>query len=232
MAFNRELFRALRFTARDRGKMATVLARYHRDVYTRTLEEILAEHGRTDKVTLGTQVRQRLRDAAEQQARLIVSSFNADLEEWMRRHDELPDRELLPAVEEWMHQRAERQAPVVSITETYAAHADAVAHFYMEAGLAGQVLFEFGGHGDADPACPICKAIAARNPHPLQRMLAIGTPHPRCRQNWRETNAGDLSLPNVPFAGLGDVAGIVGRESMIQRAGSVADAVRAVEALQ
>jgi hypothetical protein len=121
---------------------------------------------------------------------------------------------------------------VIAVTEMYWAHADALMAGFMEAGL-GDAQFDFGGHpelGDEPPECAICAALEATNPHPLREVIRIGCPHPNCRQGWHARNLEVLMLAlQSQDVQLGArVAGIVGKPSLIARAGNRRKAAAAI----
>src|SRR5690349_11324513 len=66
--------------------------------------------------------------------------------------------------------------------------------------------WDFGGHGDDHPECPVCIALKESSPHTTDRVKEIGSPHIGCRQNWHP-RVSDDRLPESITIGQGDPAG-------------------------
>lgn len=194
-------------------------------VYADTLSALLDELGyENEGITLSPDIQEALDDEAFDHAERIAATYNRDL---ARFADSIAGLDYAHAVErvvEWSRQRDENRAQLIGITEAYPPAADATVAFFLDNGV--ETTFNFGAHVDDAPAeCPICMTLEARNPHSMDKMLRVGDPHPQCRQAWRP-NVDPDELPDEVVAGLGTVAGIVGSESLITRAGSRDEAVR------
>jgi hypothetical protein len=226
MAAHDTLLAELLYGENEIRRLAAALADRKRAVYVDTLAERLRHHGSRQEVTLSRSILAAIDAAAMIAAREVVQSYNRDLRDFVARWPLAPARDLLNAVEEWSIRRADWKAPQIAVTETYDAHVDALVSFYRDNGRTPE--FDFGGHGDAEPACAICKAIRARNPWSYDGVVRIGVPHPQCRQEWHPR---DVDMPEMLVAGL-EPAGILGSASLMQRASNQRDtAVALVETL-
>ena len=219
------LLRALRRTRSDASELAVILFDRKVAVYLRTLRELVRRYRRRTTVTLSPAVERVLRAEARDHARLIVRSYNDELKRVITRNGDKNITAIRALIEEWAALRHASRADLVAVTETYGPHADATLSFFAENDLHPE--FDFGGHGDATPVCPICLAIQKRNPHPFERVVAIGTPHPGCRQDWHPLAVTSSVLPPELSLG-GALAGIVGKPTLIERSGSQSAAVDAI----
>lgn len=198
-------------------------------VYGDTLAELADDLGfESEDISIGDDIARDLSDEADMRAEQIAETYNTRLR---TRIDsalaDLPYDEAVQQLASWSNDYDENRSQLIAITESYTAHADATVAFFVANDL--EVEFDFGGHaGDAPPACPICQSLEARNPHPAERVIAIGTPHPNCRQSWHPHFDPDL-LPDEIVVGLGSSAGIVGQDSLITRTGSLGDALTFIE---
>lgn len=228
MSLRSDLLSALRFTAADTARISNALFARKVDVYDRTFRELADRHDLDEPVVLSSAIRRDLSDEARQSAEDIVGSYNRALRDQLDKLDvDAAPRLALLQLEEWARRRGEVSARVTAVTETYGPHLDAQVAFYRNAAV--EPLYDFGGHGDAAPACDVCKALRAGSPWPMEAVRAIGNPHPQCRQSWHIEQPPVLPVGYRP--GQGGTAGIVGSRTLVQRAGSIAAAVRAVEAL-
>lgn len=222
----RELHGSLEFDTTDREAISDALYRYKVKVYENTLTALAEQMGRAELVNVTSQVRRKLRAEADESAGVIVTAYNRDLRSFIAQHVDDDPVTILQRVDAWARNRAEARREKIAVTETYGPHADALAAVFLHNDM-GDALFDFGGHGDADPACEICQVLKETSPHPVKVVVKIGSPHPNCRQTWHPViDPGDLP----PFFSLepADVAGIVGRQSLIQRVGGLKQAVRYV----
>jgi hypothetical protein len=225
-----QVIRALKHTPSTAADIADELYLHKLDVYIGTLEELANAHGYdlTDDIVLSDEIDNALHDEAQLAASRIVSTFNTDLARFVAGlPDETTADEALQAVDAWQTARAPAKAQVIAIDGAYDAHADATLHFYTAAGETP--LFDFGGHGDPEPECALCEAIKARNPHPLERVLEIGSPHQQCAQEWHARDVNSAALPDTIALGAGDVSGLVGQDPLMQRVGSRAKAIEFVK---
>lgn len=221
------LIRALSYGDEEFDELADELYAYKRTVYIETLEDLADGHGFDvhDDITLSTEINEALGADAERQARRIIDTYNREVSEFVRERAAKTPAETVDEFEDWSTTRAEQKAPVIAVTEAYAAHADATAGFYQDNGLDPD--FDFGGHGDAPPKCPICRALLEHGPHPLQRVLEIGQPHVRCAQQWH-ARINDDQLPDDLVLGQNAPAGILGPDTLLERAGGWDQAVNAI----
>ena len=202
-------------------------------VYEETLRDLANQLGLTQPIELSPNVKLALGIEAGNHARSIVKTFNDDLvAEAFRWGPALEDHDLRLTLSAWVDNRNRQRAPIIAVTETYGPYADALMAGFTEAGLV-DAEFDFGGHpelGDEPPECSICIALAQTSPHPLKTVVKIGTPHPHCRQNWHPRDVAKLikQLTNKDVQLGAATAGIVGRTSLITRAGSRQAAVDAI----
>lgn len=202
----------------DIDALADVLYLNKVRVYEDTLGELADQYDfDVDDLTLSDEVLTALRDEADLRAEQMTMTYNGDLAGFI---DAIPDdiayEHAVEATELWATDRDEARAELVGITESYSAHADATVAFFVNNGI--EVEFDFGGHGDDHPACVVCEALVAANPHPAERVVEVGTPHIQCRQRWH-ANVTAEDLPDELVLGQGPPAGILGNESLVQRAG-------------
>jgi hypothetical protein len=212
---------------RDTQALAERLREAKIATYTETLHRQAQQLGSLATVDLSPQVLGDLGIEATQHAQSIARTFNRDLARYAARISSGIDKQdLRSSLRAWSENRNMQRAPVIAATEVYGPHADATMAFFMELGLLDSE-FDFGGHPEDDPpVCEICAALVATNPHPLKEVIRIGTPHPRCAQNWHWL--GDSSqVPGHVEVG-GQTAGIVGGKMLVQRAGSRAAAVEQI----
>lgn len=202
--------------------------------YRKTLRELhQRNYGSEIRVTLSAEIESTLRSEADANAGRIARTYHEELARFSSTLTPLPAERLDEAITQWRSVRDRKRAPLIAVSEVYPAHADATLSFFRDVGME-DLTFEFGGHpelGDADPACEICQTLAATNPHPLEDVVAIGTPHPNCRQSWRPQGVDGRELPVDPVLGQ-TPGGIAGRRSLVTRAGGRAQAVEFIEAQQ
>jgi hypothetical protein len=225
----RNLFRALRQTAQDRRELADLLYEQKVTVYVATLEDLAQSYGYElpdGGVELSEDVLTALREEADDNAQSQVETFNNELRTFLERNADRTDEEVLTDYETWAQSHHDSRSEMRSITEAYTPHADATMAFFIENDL--EPTFDFGGHGDDDPQCPICQALASSGPHPISRVLEIGIPHLGCRQEWHPNIEPD-QLPDELFLG-GKTAGLLGGEPLRDRAGSQEAAVEMLSA--
>lgn len=229
-----QIVRAVRFGPSEAADIADQLYQHKLDVYIGTLEELAAHHGYTvsEAIVLSDEIDQALFDESHLAANQIVSTFNADLGTFVRAlPDDMTPEDALKEVQTWTEERAKYKGQTIGVDQAYDAHADATVHFYESAG-ATDLLYDFGGHGDPDPECELCEALKAANPHPAERVLEIGTPHPGCAQEWHARDVAADVLPATFTLGAGHTAGIVGQQSFLQRHGNQrAKATAAIQAM-
>jgi hypothetical protein len=197
-----------------RTEMADAFYQHKVTVYANTLADLADQHGfdvHGDQVTLTQDVLDALRAEADAHAAIAVDTYNRELDGWLDKQAAAPVEDVLGAYQDWSNARADAKAELISVSEAYSAHADATLAFYVDNGVEPE--FDFGGHGDADPRCVVCQALLDHSPHPLSRVLEIGTPHLNCRQSW---HALDVDLPDELQLGAA-VAGIVGGEPWVHR---------------
>lgn len=220
------------FTRGDReiNELSDYLYLHKVRVYEDTLSEIADGYGydATD-ISVSDAILEALSAESDKRATQIVGTYNRQMQNFVASMRAFPYEQAVGRLADWSDERDAKRAQLIAVTEAYSAHADATVSFFIDNGI--DVEFDFGHHhGDAPAECPICQALEARNPHPLDRVLEIGTPHPQCRQKWHALIDGE-ALPDEVRLGLGDAAGIVGRDSLIHRAGGQEGAVREVESL-
>lgn len=229
----RRVVREFALKRRDAIALRDRLTDAKASVYEATLRDLAEQLRLTAQPQVSGVVRLALQIEAGNHSRSIVNTFNRDLAEYAFRFGRLLDEgQLRSTLQAWVENRNAQRAPVIAVTEMYAAYFDALMAGFMQAGL-GDALFDFGGHpelGDEPAECIICAALEARSPHPLRDVIRIGTPHPACRQNWHARNMDalvsqledrDVQLGAVP-------AGIVGKASLIDRAGGRRQAAKAI----
>jgi hypothetical protein len=232
VAFRRLVTRAKRELAwgdDERREFAEAFLTAKIEAYEATLLDLMDDYGYqldADDLDLPDNVVAALADEARRNAGYVVDTHNREMEELVERHADLTVGEIIDAYETWAEQRADTRSEQIAVTEAYNAHADATVAFF--GGIEG-ALFEFGGHpGDEPPECEVCRALVETNPHPLERVIAVGNPHINCRQSWHPL-ATDEDLPDELVLPQ-DVAGIVGGEPLVNRTGNdhaaAADTVR------
>lgn len=198
--------------------------------YADTLSGLAHDFGYdADDVQVGTRVAQALSDEADDHAESIAASYNEAMEIQVQRFGALglTYEQAVEEVAQWSDQRDEARAEMIGVTEAYSAHADATVSFFADNGI--DVTFDFGRHGTDQPAaCPVCQALERTGPHPVERVLEIGTPHINCRQSWHP-RTDDVVFPDTIEVGLRSTAGIVGTDSLVHRAGGHTQAVQQIE---
>lgn len=215
----------------DIGELADKLFMAKRRVYRRTLLNLLKSLGYQDakRPRLAAAVEDALIAEAKDHAQRIATTYNDSLEREAKSLPEsLSDDDVKPRLEKWARVRQRNRARSTAITEAYGPHSDALVAAMKDLGV--EALFDFGGHpelGDLDPACDICVALVATNPHTLDEMVRVGTPHPGCAQDWRLSSWDRRELPADPIVGQA-IGGIVGGEPLITRAGGREEAARFV----
>lgn len=178
---------------------------------------------------LSEQIRSTIHAEARAHARSVARTHNRAVRKQALRISSAGDgrtrADLERELRDYSRSRLRDRSEAIAVTESYGAHADAIASFFRDAGVEPE--FSFGGHpDDAEPVCEICKAIIAANPHSLADVIRIGVPHPFCRQSWHPL-IGQGALPDTVDSGR-TPGGIVGEPMLIQRAGSERDAAESV----
>lgn len=230
MSLRSDLIAALEFGPDEVRPLANRLAIRKIAVYRATLQRLADAHD-LPKPVLSSRILSELYIEATNDAENIIGGHNDRLPKLVDSALEYADGDTqtaLVVIEELLHDRAEKQAPVVAVTGLYSSHADATLAFHLNAGL--RPLYDFGGHGDADPACALCVAIRDRNPHPADRVIAIGAPHHRCAQQWHPVGPVDMPTDYVP--GNGGTIGIVGERTLERRHGSLKAAIAALDRME
>lgn len=203
------------------------------NVYEKTLFDLAQQIGIGVRVDVSPDVRVALGIEAGNHSRSIAQTFNNDLVDYAFRFGrQLDENELRNSLRAWVENRNAQRAPIIAVTETYAAYADALMAGFLEAGL-DDLMFDFGGHpelGDEPPECIICAALEAKGPWSLATVIRIGSPHPNCRQQWRPRDLEKaIELLTDKTVQLGaKPAGIVGRRTLIDRAGGRRQAAKAI----
>ena len=222
-AERRRLLEAFTRDDEDIDALSDVLYLNKVRVYEDTLAELADLYDyEVEDLTLSQEVLDALRDEADLRAEQMTGTYNGDLAGFI---DAIPDdityEHSVEATELWATDRDEARSELVGITEAYSAHADATVAFFVNNGI--EVEFDFGGHGDDHPQCVVCEALVRSNPHPAERVVEVGTPHIQCRQKWHAVIEAD-DLPDELVLGQGAPAGILGNESLVQRAGGHTEA--------
>lgn len=239
MARRRDVEAAVRAAGmgkREKDELAEKLLRAKTQVYRRTLRR-LAERFTSNApstVTLSKAIMDGLRRESERHARQIARTHNRAVADRALEISSAGDgrsrSELREELREWGAKRMRKRAKMIAVTEAYGPHADATLSFFRDAGVEPE--FEFGGHiDDSDPACALCQALTATNPHSLEEVVAVGTPHPNCRQTWHPVNFDEREIPDELTFGA-SLGGIVGGETMVGREGGTEQAADAVLALR
>lgn len=217
MAVSKALAKALRWGREERDELADEFLDHKVFTYIETLGDLFREHGvevDDDDIEISDDILRALKREAVAHAAMVVDTYNADLDKFLQRNADTPRAQLLDDYDAWAADRADARAETIAVTEAYTAHADATIAFY-EANGGGE--YDFGHHPEDDAAvCDVCKALEATNPHPVERVLAIGTPHINCRQKWRRRGdelPEELVVPDAP-------AGIVGSDPLVNRHGN------------
>lgn len=199
-------------------------------VYADTLSGLAHELGYdADDVQLGQAVTQALSDEADARAEGIADTYNREMETFVQRLGALgvDYQQAVESVASWSDERDAARSEMIGVDAAYSAHADATVAFFADNDI--PVEFDFGRHRGDDPAvCPVCQALERTGPHPLERVLEIGTPHIQCRQSWHP-RVDEALLPEFITVGLGDPAGIVGNDTLVHRAGGQQQAVSQIE---
>lgn len=226
MASRRAIERAVRRLAmgdEDVARLTDKLLTAKRRVYRRTLTTFAQRLGySTGLPNLSEEVLAALEAESRDHATRMVETFNRDLALQAEKVGPLPDAKVGPTLTKWANSRQRKRAKPIAITEAYTAHADATMSAILDLGLPEGTLFDFGGHpelGDAHPVCSICKELVTHNPWTVADVVRVGNPHPGCRQLWRLSRLEQRDLPaELPDLGQ-TIAGIVGKDSLITRAG-------------
>jgi hypothetical protein len=227
MASKRTLQRAVKRLAMGEPEikdLAEKLLTTKRRVYRRTLASLAQRLGYSDTglPNLSDEVLAALEAESRDHAERMAATFNADLVQQAAKLGPLPNEKVGPTLTSWANSRQRKRAKPIAITEAYTAHADATMSAILDFGLPEGTLFDFGGHpelGDAHPVCSICKELVTHNPWTVAEVVQIGNPHPGCRQLWRLSRLEQRDLPaELPDLGQ-TIAGIVGKDSLITRAG-------------
>ena len=201
-------------------------------VYKATLHDMADRFtgtGAPEQLQLSQEVKDALRKEAIDHARSVARTHNRAVRKEglaiSSPGDGRERSEITGELERFGRSRLRRRAEPIAVTESYGPHADAILSFFRDAGV--QPEFSFGGHpDDAEPVCAICKAIIASNPHSFDDVLAIGVPHPNCRQSWHPL----ISRAELPAAvDMGrSLGGIVGEPMLIVREGGEQEAADSV----
>lgn len=232
MPVGRRVRAALRWGQDEVDELAAELLDVKVFTYVETLSDLLleagVEHDRRTDIELSDAILRALTKESRIHARMIVDTFNDDLDKFLERNGDLPRARLLDTYRAWADDRAQARAEVIAVTEAYSAAADAQLAFTQANAPEGvEPEYDFGGHGDDAAVCEVCKVLEATSPHPHARILEIGNPHPGCRQDWhpRAIELGDeVRLPDKP-------AGLVGADHIVIREGGHDEAVRAIQGL-
>lgn len=222
MAVSKRLRQSLRWGREELDELADSFLEHKLVAYIETLTDLFGEHGvdvteQEIADELSDPILLALRAEAREHAGFVVESFNTDLDAFLARNEGLGRDELLDSYDAWSTGRSDARAEQIAITEAYSAHADATVAFWEANAEGGD--YDFGGHpelGDDAPACPVCRALVDSNPHPVDRVREVGTPHIGCRQAWhrREGELGEeLRIPEEP-------GGIVGSQALVNRHGN------------
>lgn len=235
MPVSSRLRQALRWGEDEVDELAAEILDVKVFAYVETLSDLLLEHGvehdrRTD-IDLSNSILNALVKESRLHARMIVDTFNRDLDGFLERNADLPKARLLDTYRAWAEDRTQARAELIAVTETYTAAADAELAFW-QANAPEELEdpeYDFGAHapGETPAECDVCEALERTSPHPLSRVLEIGNPHPNCRQSWRAVGvelAEEVRLPTKP-------AGMVGADSLVIREGDHASAVAAIEGM-
>lgn len=219
MPVSKRLRASLQWGREERDELTDTFLEHKIFTYVETLADLAVAHGADvtpDDIVLSDEILVALKRESIEHAGMVVDTFNRDLGEFLQRNSDLERDRLLDAYEQWAEARADSKAETVAVTEAYSAAADATMAFYAANADQAEPLFDFGGHGDDDAQCAICQALVQTSPHPLARVVDVGSPHINCRQDWHET--GELELPEelaMPSA----PAGIVGKQHFLGRHG-------------
>lgn len=215
----------------DPRELAETLYASKRRVYRRTLLELSRSLGYDlRRPQLGDAVDRSLREEADAQARSMAKSYLSDLRAAVDEHADLNDDSMRAAVETAMRSRQRKFARPAATTAAYGPYADATVGAFRDLGV--NAMFDFGGHpDDADPACQLCQVLTALSPWSLAEVIAIGTPHDACAQQWRPTRFDRRDMPTEPVLGV-TPGGVVGQKPLVRRAGSHDRAVAFVESLR
>lgn len=220
MAVSKALARSLRWGREEVDELADEFLDHKVFTYVETLGDLYREHGvdlLDEEIDLSDTILLALRREAVEHARMVVDTYNRDLEGFLERNADLPRAQLLDTYEAWSTARADARAETLAIQEAYTAHADATMAFWLAQGVEPEFIFDHSHPGEDEPSCEVCAALEATNPHPAARVVAIGSPHIGCRQSWK--HAGDPELPDelvLPEA----PAGIIGSQPLVNRYGN------------
>lgn len=227
MPVSKRLAESLQWGEEEVTDLAAQLLDHKVFTYHETLVELADAQGADlGDFELSDGILRALRAESETNARRIVETYNHDLAGFLARNDHLPRDLLLSTYDAWADSRAQARAELIAISEAYPAAADATLAF-AAANSDGEPLFDFGGHpGDDDPACEVCQALVETSPHPLSRVVEVGSPHLGCRQSWHQTGEREAReqfvVPDAP-------AGIIGTDPLVNRHGN--DHAAAAEAV-
>lgn len=223
----RGLGKMLRLRRGDVRQIARDFVHAKINVYLDTLHDLADEYGYVPiQIDLSDEVLRPLVDEARQHAQFIVDTFNGEMEAFLDRNKERPPGQILQDFHAWAADRFDARGEQTAITEAYNAHADATVAFFAASGI--PVEFDFGGHGDDEPQCAVCQALASSGPHPLERVVAVGNPHIGCRQEWHPLVPDDAELPDEEALQLGQASGgLFGRQPLVIEHGNDHDAAAA-----
>jgi hypothetical protein len=226
------LLRSYQWGTGEENELADDLYEFKVAAYIDTLLDLALLHGydvdvdENGDIDLPQHVLDALQREAEGVARKMVHTHNREVAAFIERNKDRGLFDLQDMIEDWEEDRARTKAQVVSVTEVYRPHADATIAFYMLAGV--EPDFDFGGHGDAEPVCALCKALVENSPHPMARVVEVGSPHPGCRQTWHARIDPDDLPDDLDFGDL-EIGGMVGGASLVDRVGSIEAAAEIVE---
>lgn len=225
---DRQLYRALRHGRQERDELRATLVEAMVTTYVETLADLAESYGydlEGGPIDLSDDALRSIVDVARDWSEDITDTYNEDLKSFLERNSDRDRGDVLADFEAWASDRASHKAEQLAIDTAYASYSDATTAFFIENGLEPE--FEFGGHpelGDEPPECETCQALEESNPHPLSRVLEVGSPHSRCRQNWHP-NIDPEQLPDELLIG-GGLSGILGLKPLVQRVDDRADAAR------
>ncbi len=234
MAVSKALRKALMWGAEEQQELADEFLDHKVFTWVETILELLGRHGvdaSPEEVEPSDEILKALADEARAHALSVVLTYNRDVHAFLDRQSDRTRDEILADYEAWADDRADARSELIAVTEAYSAATDATMAFYQANDL--EPLFDFGGHpelGDDDPACEVCAELVYTSPHPLARVLEVGSPHINCRQDWHATDETDdvlgdeVRVPTAP-------SGIVGRDALVTRTGSHSAAVEELRRL-
>ena len=227
----REVMSTVRLTQRDAGRLAEAFYKAKAREYREALLEASRRFGEPRKrVVLSTEIREALRREARDHARKVVKTSNAALRAEASRRRDLPPYLLATHLRSFSRQRMKQRGPLISKNEVATARLDAQVAFFRENGI--EPTFRFMG---PRAKCRVCARLKKGGPWPLDVVIAIGLPHIGCTHSWRANTYAVKRLrsgglrPGKISAGRGQIAGIVGGEALVNRAGSTEEALKLLD---